>query len=189
LKSVIGLLPFKLGKRRLQYRAAGFTLIDSGSRRRTKQMYTWVYVAATSTKAPHPFLGKWRWKSAASVGQPSFPLPQQGSTVLSQEADGIHYIAVGIYSDGQTRHTESTFWLDGNSYPVLGGTLGDALSTHQLDSHSLEVTVTRASVLSARVKITISDGGDVVTMQCEAVIPQGTNISWTTISERQTDDC
>ena len=108
--------------------------------------------------------------------------------MLSQEADGIHYIAVGIYSDGQTRHTESTFRLDGNSYPVLGGTLGDALSAHQLDSHSLEVTVTRASILSARVKITISDGGDVMTMQCEAVIPQGTNISWTTISERQTDD-
>src|SRR5438270_542885 len=78
------------------------------------------------------------------------------------------------WKDGQTRHTESTFWLDGNSYPVLGGTLGDALSAHQLESHSLEVTVTRASILSARVKITISEDGNVMTMQCEAVIPQGT---------------
>lgn len=108
--------------------------------------------------------------------------------MLTQEADGIHYLAVGIYSDGQTRHTESTFWLDGNSYPVVGGTLGDALSARQLDAHSLEVTVTRASVLSARVRVTISDDGDVMTMQCEAIVPQGTNISWTTISERQADD-
>jgi hypothetical protein len=145
-------------------------------------------VAATSSKAPLPFLGKWKWKSAVSMAQPSFPLPQQGSTVLTQEADGIRYIAVGIYSDGQTRHTESTFRLDGSSYPVVGGTLGDAMSAQQLDAQSLEVRVTRSNAPSARIKITISDGGDVMTTQCEAIVPQGTNITWTTVSERQADD-
>jgi len=108
--------------------------------------------------------------------------------VLTQEADGIHYIAVGIYSDGQTRHTESIFRLDGSSYPVVGGTLGDAMSAQQLDAQSLEVRVTRSNAPSARIKITISDGGDVMTTQCEAIVPQGTHITWTTVIERQAED-
>jgi hypothetical protein len=145
-------------------------------------------MAATSTKAPFPFLGKWKWRNAASTTQPSFPVPQQGSTQLTQEAESIHYVAVGIYSDRQTRHTESTFRLDGNSYPVIGGTLGDALSAHRLDSHSLQVTVTRSGALSAKVKITISPDGDVMTTEWEAIVPHSANITWTTVSERQADD-
>ena len=115
-------------------------------------------------------------------------MPQQGSTELTQEADSIHYLAVGIYSDGQTRHTETTFRLDGNSYPVIGGTLGDALSAHQLDSHSLQVTVTRSGAPSATVKITISPDGNEMTTEWEAIVPHSAHITWTTVSERQTDD-
>jgi hypothetical protein len=115
-------------------------------------------------------------------------MPQQGTTVLTQEAEGIHYTAVGTYSDGQTRHTESTFRLDGHSYPVLGGTLGDALSAQQSDPRSLEVTVTRDGVLSARVKVTVSADGALMTMQSEVILPPNANITWTTVNERQEDD-
>ena len=112
-------------------------------------------------------------------------MPQQGITVLTQEAEGIHYIAVGTYSDGQTRHTESTFRLDGHSYPVLGGTLGDALSARPSGPRSLEVTVTRGGALSAQVQVTVSADGKMMTMHFEVILPPNANITWTTVSERQ----
>jgi hypothetical protein len=114
-------------------------------------------------------------------------MPQQGTTVLTQEAEDIHYTAVGTYSDGQTRHIESTFRLDGHSYPVLGGTLGDALSARQSDPRSLDVTVTRGGALSAQVKVTVSADGKVMTMHSEVILPPNANIVWTTVSERQED--
>jgi hypothetical protein len=115
-------------------------------------------------------------------------MPQQGTTVLTQETEGIHDTAVGTYSDGQTRHTESTFRWDGRSYPVLGGTLGDALSARPSDPRSLEVTVTRGGVLSARVKVTVSADGELMTMQSEVILPPNANITWTTVSELQEDN-
>jgi hypothetical protein len=82
-------------------------------------------------------------------------------------------------------HTESTFRLDGHSYPVLGGTLGDALSARPSGPRSLEVTVTRGGALSAQVQVTVSADGKVMTMHSEVILPPNANITWTTVSERQ----
>ena len=112
-----------------------------------------------------------------------FPMPQQGTTVLTQEVEGIHYTAVGTCSDGQSRQIESTFRLDGPSYPVLGGTLEYAWSARQSDSRSLDVTVTRGIALSAQVTVTLSADGKMMTMHSEVILPPSTDIVWTTVRE------
>lgn len=141
---------------------------------------------ASAQPPSFPFAGKWRLKEvkAPSVAH-SVPLPREGTVVFSQEPDGIHYMAETVYSDGQKRHVDSTFRLDGSSYPVIGGLLGDALKARQTDAQTIEVTLEHEGRVAARLTSVLSDRGNLTTTQWDVVPAQGEPFTFTTVSERE----
>lgn len=142
-------------------------------------------MASKPAKIPVPFLGKWNLKSVQSTSTVNLPFPQRGSTIFTQEPDGIHYAAEAVYSDGQTRHIQATFRLDGQSYPVIGSVLGDTLTAKQIDPLSFEVTVSKAGRVSAKANSKLSDDGKLMTTEWEVNGPDGSTICYTTVGERQ----
>jgi len=113
------------------------------------------------------------------------PLPREGTAVFSHEPDGIHYLAETVYSDGQKTHADSTFRLDGSSYPLIGSLLGDAVNARQTDAQTIEVTVTHEARVAAKAVSVLSDRGKLMTTQWEVIPAQGAPFAFTTVSERE----
>jgi hypothetical protein len=143
-------------------------------------------MSATAQPPSFPFAGKWKLREVKSPREAhSLPLPEEGTVVFSQEPDGIHYLAETLFSDGQKRHADSTFRLDGTSYPVIGSVLGDTLNARQTDGQTMEVTITEAGRVAAKAVSVLSDRGNLMTTRWEVLPAGGEPFTFTTVSERE----
>ena len=141
---------------------------------------------ASTQPAPLPFAGKWKLKDvkAASEAPPAL-VPREGTMVFTQEPDGIHLIAETVYTNGQKRRVDSTFRLDGSSYPVIGSLIADALNARQADAQSMEITMTQEGRVAGKVSPVLSDSGNLMTTRWEIIPAEGTPFTFTTVSERE----
>ncbi len=141
---------------------------------------------APTQPASLPFTGKWKLKDVKSPsGVPPALLPREGTTVFSQEPDGIHLSAETIYTNGQKRTIDSTFRLDGSSYPVIGSLLADALNARQADDQTMEITMTQEGRVAGKVVGVLSDGGNLMTAKWDIIPAEGEPFSFTTVSARE----
>ncbi|MGA8029985.1 MAG: hypothetical protein WB992_22805 [Bryobacteraceae bacterium] len=119
-----------------------------------------------------------------AASQSSIPLPREATIAFTHEPDGIHYVADTVYSDGKKVHADAAFRLDGSSYPVIGGLLGDALSARQ-NGDLLEATITKAGKPTAKASSEVSPDGETMTTEWEVLQPDQPSITYRTIAQRQ----
>lgn len=130
-------------------------------------------------------IGTWKLKSVEATSQTAIPITQEASTTFRVKADGIEYINDAVFSDGHRTHAESTFRLDGRSYPLTGSRLGDMWSARQTSADAYEAIITRDGAVSARATATVSADRRTMTTEWAIVPATGPTISYVNLAERQ----
>ena len=138
----------------------------------------------TPATAPVPFLGTWRI-TKVEPSQSDLPHPVSGITNTTQEPDGIQMNSEVTWSDGRIAKTNVVYKLDGNWYPVTGSPLADSVSVRALGASAFEATLRKGGVDVGTQRVTVSADGRTLTSDANIVGPQGTPISWKTISARE----
>jgi uncharacterized membrane protein len=139
----------------------------------------------TPTKAPLTFLGKWKLASCKS-SRPDLPHPASGITTFTEdEAAAIHYTAETVWSNGHSTKVSAVIHLDGSWRPVTGSMLSDSLSFVAQEDGSFHGKMRKSGVGSASNRSAVSADGKTSTGHWEVIGPDGTQVTWETISERR----
>src|SRR5215469_9727429 len=138
----------------------------------------------TPVQSPLPFVGTWKLTSVAT-SHPELPHPESSVTTYTQEDDGLHYLAETVWSDGRTTKGHAVFQLDGNWYPLSDSTLADSVRLERLDDRTFGGEMKKGGLISGAVRSVISPDGRTLTGHWEIVGPDGSTITWLTLSIRQ----
>ncbi len=134
---------------------------------------------------PSILAGTWKLKNIQVVTQTAFAMPRQVTSVFAEREDGIDYTSDVVYGDGRSTRIESSFRVDGQTYPLTGSPVGDAWSLKQTGPASFEGAITRDGQPSGRVRATVSPDGKLLTTEWEIVQAEGPTIFYRTQADRQ----
>jgi hypothetical protein len=130
-------------------------------------------------------LGTWKVASVQTSGVTAVPFPQPTKYIFSAQDGGIHYVSESLFRTGEKRAVESTFRIDGQWYPILGGRWGDKLSVEQTSSHTFEVIVMREGQTTFRAAVALSEDGRIMSASWEIVPAEGPTVTGTGTAERE----
>lgn len=138
----------------------------------------------TPSRAPIPFLGTWELIACES-SRPDLPHPTSGITTFTQQGDSIQYHNEAVWSDGRKATVSARLHLDGTWSPVTGSMMSDSLSFQCLEDGSFEARMKKNGVEVGTTRSIVSANRRTLTGHWEITGPDGSTITWKTISERR----
>jgi hypothetical protein len=131
-----------------------------------------------------PVVGSWKLNLAKSTFGGGTALKSQIRT-YSQSARGITLKMKTVSADGKETTTQATYQLNGNDFPSMGNPDFDSLSGMQIDTNTAEFTLKRAGKPIGKIRRTVSNDGQTLTINFLMANAKGVQISELTVFDRQ----
>jgi hypothetical protein len=90
-----------------------------------------------------------------------------------------------VSADGKETTTKATYQLNGSDFPSMGNPDFDSLSGMQIDTNSAEFTLKRAGKPIGKIRRTISNDGQTLTINFLMANANGVQISELTVFDKQ----
>ncbi len=131
-----------------------------------------------------PVVGTWRLNLAKSTfgGVPA--LKSQIRT-YSQTPRGLTLKMETISADGKVTTTQTTYQLNGTDHPSMGNPDFDSLSGMQIDTNTAEFTLKRAGKPVGKIRRTVSQDGQRLTINLVITNAAGVQTSALTVFDKQ----
>lgn len=131
-----------------------------------------------------PVVGSWKLNLAKSTFGGGPALKSQIRT-YSQSARGITLKMKTVSADGKETTTQATYQLNGNDFPSMGNPDFDSLSGMQIDTNTAEFTLKRAGKPIGKIRRTVSNDGQTLTINFLMANANGVQISELTVFDKQ----
>lgn len=133
--------------------------------------------------ADSPFVGSWKMNPEKSkVGESGI-----GQTAVQVEAipNGLKSTISGVNAKGDPTNFSYEATFDGKPGAVTGYPNVDTVSLHQVNPHSIKATGTKGDKLVYTDHRTVSKDGKTMTIERDAVTPEGKKYHATLVFDRQ----
>jgi hypothetical protein len=131
-----------------------------------------------------PVVGTWKLNLAKSTFGGGPALKSQIRT-YSQSARGITLKMKTVSADGKETTTQATYQMNGNDFPSMGNPDFDSLSGLQIDTNTAEFTLKRAGKQIGKIRRTVSNDRQTLTINFLMANAKGVQISELTVFDRQ----
>jgi hypothetical protein len=131
-----------------------------------------------------PVVGSWKLNLAKSTFGGGPALKSQIRT-YSQAARGITLKMKTVSADGKETTTQATYQLNGKNFPSMGNPDFDSLSGMQIDTNTAEFTLKRAGKPIGKIRRTVSNDGQTLTINFLMTNANGVQISELTVFDKQ----
>jgi len=131
-----------------------------------------------------PVVGSWKLNLAKSTfgGGPAW---KSQIRTYSQSARGITLKMKTVSADGKETTTQATYQLNGKDFPSMGNPDFDSLSGMQIDTNTAEFTLKRAGKPIGKIRRTVSNDGQTLTINFLMANAKGVQISELTVFDKQ----
>ena len=131
-----------------------------------------------------PVVGSWKLNLAKSTFGGGPALKSQIRT-YSQSTRGITLKMKTVSADGKETTTQATYQLNGNDFPSMGNPDFDSLSGMQIDTNTAEFTLKRAGKPIGKIRRTVSNDRQTLTINFLMANANGVQISELTVFDKQ----
>jgi hypothetical protein len=131
-----------------------------------------------------PVVGSWKLNLAKSTfgGGPAL---QSQIRTYSQSARGVTLKMKTVSADGKETTTQATYHLNGKDFPSMGNPDFDSLSGMQIDPNTAEFTLKRAGKPIGKIRRTVSNDRQTLTINFLMTNANGVQISELTVFDKQ----
>jgi hypothetical protein len=144
-------------------------------------MLAWAGLVAAATD---PVVGSWQLNVAKSTFAPGRELKSE-TRVYRETTDGMSVEITGETAKGTALSQQSTFKVDGKTYPWSGSADYDSLSVKRINGSTITTTLWKGGKAVGHSVRTVSKHGKMLTLTTRAMSADGKRFSQTLVFDRQ----
>jgi hypothetical protein len=131
-----------------------------------------------------PVVGTWKLNLAKSTfgGVPAY---KSQIRTYSRSSGDLTLKMTTVSSEGKETTTQATYKLNGKDYPSMGNPDFDSLSGMQIDINTVEFTLKRAGKPVGKIRRTVSEDGQTLTINFLLTNKNGVQTSAVTMFDKQ----
>ncbi len=140
-------------------------------------------VWVTLSFAENANMGTWKLNEAKS--KIAAGAPKNTTVVYEAAGDDVKVTVDGVDGQGKPTHNEWTGKFDGKDYPVTGDPTSDTRAYHQMNDHTLQLTVKKDGKVTVSGKIAVSADGKSRTVTTGGTDASGKKIQAKSVYDKQ----
>ena len=131
-----------------------------------------------------PVVGTWKLNLAKSTfgGAPAY---KSQIRTYSRSSGDLTLKMTTVSDEGKENTTQATYKLNGEDYPSMGNPDFDSLSGMQIDTNTVEFTLKRAGKAVGKIRRTVSENGQTLTIHFVLTNAKGVQTSALTVFDKQ----